>query len=272
MNPVETLVVAAVQLSTQDDVANNLSLARSMVRDAARRGAQLVVMPENLAFMGPEGRKRELAAPLAPGSQVFESLSMAASDAEVWVIAGGIPEKSEDPNRPFNTCAVFAPDGSLVASYRKVHLFDVDLPDGTRFAETDACSRGDAVACVDIEGFRVGLSICYDLRFPELYRRLVDKGAEVVVVPSAFTVTTGKDHWHVLMRARAIENQVYVIAPAQFGTHPKRTTYGKTIIVDPWGTVVAQCSDGVGMCLHTLDRSYLEQVRRSLPALRHRRL
>lgn len=272
MNPVDTIEVAAVQLSTQDDIAENLSFARSMVREAARRGARIAVLPENLAFMGSEKRKRALAEPLERGFRVFESLSMAASDAEVWVIAGGIPEKSDDPNRPYNTCAVFSPDGSLVAAYRKMHLFDVDLPDGTRFAETDACTRGESVVCVDVEGMRVGLSICYDLRFPELYRRLAEMGAEVVVVPSAFTVTTGKDHWHVLVRARAIENQVYMVAPAQFGTHPKRTTYGKTIIVDPWGTVVAQCSDGVGMCLHAIDRGYLREVRTSLPALKHRRM
>lgn len=272
MNPVQTLEVAAVQLSARDDVAQNLSEARLWVRRAARRGAELVVLPENLAFMGSERKKRELAAPLAPGFQIFETLSMAASDAQVWVIAGGIAETSDDPRRPFNTCAVFSPDGSMVAAYRKMHMFDVDLADGTRFLETDACKPGDSVVCVDIGPFRVGLSICYDLRFPELYRRLVDRGAQVVVIPSAFTVTTGKDHWHVLVRARAIENQVYAIAPAQYGTHPNRTTYGKSVIVDPWGTVVAQCSDGVGMCTHTLAKRYLDEVRESLPALRHRRL
>jgi len=272
MNPVESLDVAAVQLSTQDDLTHNLSEARAMIRQAARRGARLVVLPENLAFMGSEREKRSLASPLAPGFPIFESLSMAASDTDTWVIAGGVPESSDVPQRPYNTCAVFSPDGTLVASYRKIHLFDVDLPDGTRFAETESCARGSEVVCVDVDGFRVGLSICYDLRFPELYRQLVDRGAQVVVVPSAFTVTTGKDHWHPLLRARAIENQVYVAAPAQCGKHPKRTTYGKTVIVDPWGTVVAQCSDGVGLCMHTLDLGYLRQVRESLPALRHRRL
>ena len=272
MNPVPTLEIAAVQLSSQDDVGRNLTEARVQVRNAARKGAELVVLPESLVFIGSERRKRELAAPLSAGEQAYEALSMAASDAGVWVVAGGIPEKSDDYRRPFNTCAVFSPDGSLVATYRKIHLFDVDLPDGTRFAETDACKRGEAVVCVDIAGFRVGLSICYDLRFPELYRQLADKGAEIVVVPSAFTVTTGKDHWHVLLQARAIENQVYIAAPAQYGQHPKRTTYGKTVIIDPWGTVVAQCSDGVGSCMHTIDRRYLERVRSGLPVLRHRRL
>ncbi len=270
-NPEGRLDVAAVQLSTQDDVAENLAKARAMVAEAAGRGARLVVLPENLAYMGPEWRKRELAAPLANGSQVFDALSDTAKQARVWVIAGGIPEKSPDPLRPYNTCAVFSPDGSLLASYRKIHLFDVDLPDGTRLLESEACLPGDALRCVTIEGFRIGLSICYDLRFPEMYRRLASMGADAVVIPSAFTVTTGKDHWHVLIRARAIENQVYAIAPAQFGRHPKRTTYGKTLIVDPWGTVVAQCSDGVGVCHHTLDKGYLRSVRESLPALRHRR-
>lgn len=272
MNPPDSLEVAAIQLTTQDNLAENLSIARSMARRAARRGARLVVMPENLAFMGPERIKRDLAEPLEPGKRIFEALSMAASDAQVWLIAGGLPEKSADPQRPYNTCAVFSPDGDLTATYRKVHLFDVDLPDGTRFVEHDACSAGDRLACVDVDGFRVGLSICYDLRFPELYRRLRDMGADIFVVPSAFTVTTGKDHWHVLLQARAIENQAYVVAPAQFGQHPKRTTYGKSLIVDPWGMVVAQCSDGVGMCQHTVHRSYIDEVRRNLPALRHRRL
>ncbi len=270
-NSVKTLEIAAVQLSTQDDIVQNLSFACSMVHRAARRGAQAVVLPENLAFMGPEWRKREMAAPLEPGHETFEALSKTASNAGVWIIAGGLPEASEDPQRPYNTCAAFSPEGDLAAKYRKIHLFHVELPDGTRWQEQHACLPGDKAVCVDILGFRVGLSICYDIRFPEMYRRLQDMGADVLVVPSAFTPTTGKDHWHVLLRARAIENQSYVVAPAQFGRHPKRTTYGKTLIVDPWGTVVAQCSDSIGMCQHTLDRGYLEEVRRSLPALKHRR-
>lgn len=269
----DTLEVAAVQLNSQDDPVMNLSTARSMVLEAARRGARLIVLPENLAYMGPEDGKRAIAQPLAPGNSIFETLAMAASDAGAWVIAGGLPESSHDPKRPFNTCAVFSPDGALAAKYRKIHLFDVDLPDGTRISESDANVAGDTPVVVEIDSFKVGLSICYDLRFPELYRRLVDMGAEIIVIPAAFTLTTGKDHWHVLIRARAIENQVYAIAPGQWGRHPKgRVTYGKTIVVDPWGEVIAQCSEGQGLCRASVQRRYLVQVRASLPALVHRRL
>ena len=271
-NPVETFEVAAVQLSTQGDVEESLAAVRSMVLQAAGRGARLVVLPEEAATMGSEREKREIAASLEPGGRVFDALSEAARDAKTWLIAGGIPEKSDDPKRPYNTCAVFSPDGSLAASYRKIHLFEIDLPDGTRHLESRTRSPGCEPCCVDIEGIRVGLSICYDLRFPELYRRLGEMGADVVVIPAAFTVTTGKDHWQVLLRARAIENQVYVVAAAQFGTHPHRTTFGKSMIIDPWGAIVAQCSDGVGICYHTLNMEYLKDVRRSLPVLQHRRL
>jgi predicted amidohydrolase len=153
-----------------------------------------------------------------------------------------------------------------------VHLFDVSLPDGTQLRESAATSAGGEVVTAEVLGVRFGLSVCYDVRFPELYRRLVDQGARVVTVPSAFTLTTGKDHWHPLLRARAIENQVYVLAPAQHGKHPRgRQTYGKSIIVDPWGEVVAQCSEGEGMALARLDFEYQDRVRNSLPSLLHRK-
>jgi len=269
----DSLEVAAIQLNSQDDPIANLGTVRSLVHDAARRGAKLIVLPENLAYMGPEDGKRAIAQPLEPGKSLFDALSAMALEANAWVIAGGLPEASSDPRRPYNTCALFTPTGSLGGKYRKLHLFDVDLPDGTKISESEANMAGDEPVVVDVDGFKVGLSICYDLRFPELYRRLADLGAEIVVVPAAFTLTTGKDHWHVLLRARAIENQLYVIAPGQWGRHPKgRTTYGKSIVVDPWGEVIAQCSEGEGLCLATVHRGYIAQVRVSLPALLHRRL
>jgi predicted amidohydrolase len=161
----------------------------------------------------------------------------------------------------------------LVARYRKLHLFDVDVGDGQSYRESASTSPGAAPVVVDLAGFRVGLSICYDLRFPELYRVLTDLGAEIIVVPSAFTLATGKDHWHVLLRARAIEAQAYVVAAAQWGTHPRgRRTYGKSLVADPWGDVIAQCPDGEGIVLANIDRAHLERVRASLPSLRHRRL
>jgi len=168
---------------------------------------------------------------------------------------------------------VFAPDGRLAAHYHKVHLFDVSLADGTELRESASTTAGTSLSGVRVGGFAVGLSICYDLRFPELYRGLVDGGAEVLLVPAAFTLHTGKDHWEPLLRARAIESQAWVVAAAQFGAHPRgRRCYGHSLIIDPWGAVVAQCPDRIGMALATIDRDYLEQVRRSLPSLKHRRL
>ncbi|HRI67069.1 MAG TPA: carbon-nitrogen hydrolase family protein, partial [Polyangium sp.] len=191
----------------------------------------------------------------------------------VWIIAGGLPEASGDAKRVHNTCAVVNPEGALVARYRKIHMFDVEVGDGQRYRESASCAPGDKPVVAEVAGAVVGLSICYDLRFPELYRALVALGAEVLVVPAAFTLATGKDHWHVLLRARAIESQCYVIAAAQWGTHPKgRRTFGKTCIIDPWGEVIAQASEGEGLAIATLDPAYLKHVRTSLPSLDHRRL
>lgn len=271
MNPTDTLELAAVQMSSQDDATRNLERARALVLEAARKGARMVLLPENLAYMGGDDGKRALAEPLdPPEGRIARTLSMAASDAGVYVIAGGIPERSSDPQRPYNTCAVFAPDGTLAARYRKIHLFNVDLPDGTRQHESTANLAGDETVVTAIDGYTVGLSICYDLRFPELYRRLSDRGAQIIVIPAAFTLTTGKDHWQVLLRARAIESQSYVVAAGQWGRHGSRFTYGKSMIVDPWGEVVAQCSEGEGVCTATASLAYLNKVRTSLPALSHR--
>jgi predicted amidohydrolase len=184
-----------------------------------------------------------------------------------------MPEKSSDPARPFNACVVFRDDGSVGAVYRKIHLFDVDIADGARYAESAGTSPGDRAVIVPIGERVIGLSICYDLRFPELYRKLVDLGADVLVVPAAFTLHTGKDHWHALLRARAIESQCWVLAAAQFGRHPReRSTYGHSLIVDPWGTVVAECSDGPGVAVADIDAELTARVRAKLPSLAHRRL
>jgi len=269
-----TLDVAAIQLNSRDDLAHNLEACRTWIARASERGAKLVVLPENFAFFSADTGRRRVAESLSgePGP-IRRALSEWAREFSVNIVGGGFPEASPDPDRPFNTCAVVAPSGELVASYRKIHLFDVDLADGTRLRESEATAPGLAPVVVDVNGFKVGLSICYDLRFPELYRALVDQGAEVIVVPAAFTLHTGKDHWHVLLRARAIEAQAWVVAAAQWGRHPReRLTYGHSLVVDPWGTIVAEASDGVGMVLGRIERGRLDDTRQRLPSLRHRRL
>lgn len=276
-----TLVqVAVIQLSSQDDVAANLARVRELVLEAGRGGAELVALPENFAFMGEESKKREIAESLDadPPGPIVLALREAARDARVWLVAGGMPERSDDPDRPFNTSLLFEPDGRLVSRYRKVHLFDVDLPDGTKLLESAATTAGSEPVVNEISGragrpVGLGMTICYDLRFPELYRKLGERGVRIVTVPAAFTLTTGKDHWHVLLRARAIENQVFVLAAAQHGKHPRgRQTYGKSLIVDPWGDVLAQCAEGEGIAYARLDFAAQDRVRASLPCLTHRRI
>lgn len=270
--------VAVVQLNSQEDVAHNLERARALVKRAKDEGAEIVALPENFAFMGEEKNKREIAESTdidaGKAGPITAAIAEAARENGVWIVAGGMPEASDDPQRPFNTSLLVSPRGSVVARYRKIHLFDVDLPDGTKLLESGATKAGDEPIAVDVaENVKLGMTICYDLRFPELYRRLVDRGVRIVTVPAAFTLTTGKDHWHVLLRARAIENQIFVLAPAQHGRHPKnRMTYGKSVIIDPWGDVLAQSPEGEGVATATLSFESQDRVRKSLPCLQHRRV
>jgi predicted amidohydrolase len=261
-------------MNSQADVAKNLERASELVTRAAEMGAELVALPENFAFIGEsDDQKRELAEDLGADGPIAKTMAGLARDRGVFVLAGGMPEKSGDAARPFNTSVLFAPNGALLARYRKVHLFDVDLPDGTTLRESSACQPGDESVVTEVRGKKLGMSICYDVRFPELYRKLVDQGAVIVTVPAAFTLTTGKDHWMTLLRARAIEDQVFVVAPAQHGKHPRgRVTFGKSAIIDPWGDVLAQCGEGEGVAVATLDFAYQERVRAALPSLKHRKL
>jgi predicted amidohydrolase len=261
-------------MSAEDDVTRNLTECARLVGHARAAGAALVVLPENFAYFGPESRRRELAETVGDTSAPIQrALSEMASTHGITIVAGGMPEKSDDRERPYNTCVVFDRRGERVAAYRKIHLFDVDLKDGTTLRESASTAAGADAVVVAVGGFTIGLSICYDLRFPELYRLLAKKGADVIVVPAAFTVHTGKDHWHVLLRARAIESQAWVIAAAQWGKHPRgRSTYGHSMVVDPWGTIVGEASDRSTVVVADVDRGYLESVRASLPSLTHRRL
>jgi predicted amidohydrolase len=270
------LWAAVVQLSSQSDRAENLATAVKWLGAAAERGAELVVLPENFAFMGDESGKCAIAESLdPPGGPIFAALSEAALRHRVAIVAGGMPERSADPTRPYNTSILVDRDGALAARYRKMHLFDVSLADGTELRESAATQPGElsSASVVRAAGVQLGMTICYDLRFPELYRLLEQRGAQLVTVPAAFTLTTGKDHWHVLLAARAIENQLFVLAAAQTGRHPRgRQTYGKSLIVDPWGDTLAQCGEGEGFALARLDFAYQARVRAALPCLQHRRM
>ncbi|MCS6898170.1 MAG: carbon-nitrogen hydrolase family protein [Myxococcales bacterium] len=268
------LRIAAAQLNSQEDVTENLTVVERLAGEARQQGASVLLLPENFAFLGGTDEQRRTVAEAVDGNgPILATLRRLAREHDLTVIGGGFPERTTNPDRPHNTAVVVGPDGEVKAVYRKIHLFDVEVGDGQTYRESAAVTPGETPVVVEIQGVPVGLSICYDIRFPELYRRLVDLGAEVLLVPAAFTLVTGKDHWHVLLRARAIESQCYVVAAAQWGTHPRgRTTFGKSLIVDPWGDVIAQASEGVGLVTATIDRERLRRVRVSLPSLRHRRL
>jgi predicted amidohydrolase len=269
--PLGTFLLGAVQMTSTADRASNLETALRLVSEAADRGAALIGLPENFSFMGRD-EDRIAGAETLEGPTV-SALRELAQRRRVFVLAGSIPEKVEQPGKTANTSVLIADDGSIAATYRKIHLFDVAIPDGARYAESETVVAGSEPVVAATPLGRVGLSVCYDLRFPELYRRLSDSGAEVLTVPAAFTLFTGKDHWEVLLRARAIENLSYVLAPAQVGRHSAtRVTYGNSMIVDPWGVVLARCPDGEGVCVAPASRARLEQVRRELPSLGHRRI
>ncbi len=271
--------VAVVQLESQDRLDENLERAADLVARARRLGAEIAILPENFAFMGAEEDRRAIAevVSVGPGGQadgpIVRALRELARRERLHLVAGGMPEASGDPRRPFNTSVAVGPDGSVLAVYRKIHLFDVDVGDGQSYRESSSTTAGDGAVTVELGGLVTGLSVCYDVRFGALYQALVDRGAEALTVPAAFTLMTGKDHWHVLLRARAIECQSWVLAAAQCGAHPRgRRTYGKSCIVDPWGDVVAQASDGPGVAVGRVERARVDAVRKSLPSLRHRRV
>jgi deaminated glutathione amidase len=269
--PPSAYLMGAVQMTSIADRARNVDTALRLVNEAADLGAKLVALPENFSFMGPE--EGRLASAETLEGPTLGALRELAKRRGLFIVAGSFPETSSNPKMTANTSAVIADDGSIVAVYRKIHLFDVNIPDGARYAESEVVVPGDKVVLAPTALGRIGLTVCYDLRFPELYRKLASLGAEVITIPAAFTLFTGKDHWEVLVRARAIENLSYVIAPAQVGRHSgNRQTFGNAMIVDPWGVVLARCADGEGVCVAPFNRARLERVRQELPALKHRKL
>ncbi len=270
---------ACVQLRTGTDQEKNLATVERLIRRAASYGAKLVATPENTAYLGPQFHKVELAESI--DGPIATRLAKLADELSIHLLVGSLAERRTNPDgsldtqRCFNTSLLFGPNGDRLAVYRKMHLFDVDVPNGVTIRESDSIAAGDEVVVAETSLGAIGMSICYDLRFPELYRALVDRGADILAVPSAFTMATGKDHWHVLLRARAIETQCWVLAPAQWGTHDeggKRVSYGHSLILDPWGAVAAERGEGEGLCLAEIDPERTAQVRRSIPVRDHRRL
>lgn len=266
------MLIAALQMVSTPSVERNVERALSLVAEAAALGAGLVALPEYFCLMGLSDRDK-LAVAEAPGEgPIQQALSEAARAHGLWLIGGTLPLRSADPQRVMNACCAYAPDGRLAARYDKMHLFRFDNGH-ERFDEGQVLLAGTAPVAFQAGTLRVGLSVCYDLRFPELYRAMMRPPCDLIAVPAAFTVTTGRPHWELLLRARAVENQCYVIAPAQGGLHENgRRTFGHSLIVDPWGEVLALREEGEGVVLATLDPARIESVRRQLPALSHRRL
>jgi predicted amidohydrolase len=266
--------IGVCQMRSVDDVDANVAAAEVLLHEAADGGADLAVLPEVFPFLGSGRQITEIAEPIPEGS-IAKRLAALARHREMWIAGGSIQEA--DAGKVFNTLPLFDRGGELVTRYRKIHMFDVDLPDQPPFRESATYSPGDQLVTHPTELARLGLAVCYDLRFPELFRGLATLGAEVVVVPAQFQAVTGRAHWHVLLRARAIENQCFVVAAAQWGTYgdPERgrRSYGHSLAVGPWGDVIAEAEEeGTGVTFADLDLSQLRRVRSELPALTHRRL
>ena len=261
--------VAAIQLNATDDRDRNLEVAESLVRDAAAAGADLVALPEKWTFLGPPEGIVAAAEPLSGPS--MRAASAWARELGIHLLAGSYPERPAGNEKPFNTSVMLGPDGEILSVYRKLHMFDVEVG-GVTYRESEAEDPGDEIVVTDVGGLLTGLSVCYDLRFPELYRIMALRGARLFTVPAAFTERTGRDHWEVLLRARAIENQAFVLAPNQIGEAPPHyRSYGHSMIVDPWGLVIARAPDTEGFVSAELDLESQERIRDSLPSLRNRR-
>jgi len=265
--------VAVIQMTSGDDVERNLQQASAFIAEAAEQGAEFVALPENFAFMRREGTNF----PCAQGTdgEILSRVRDWATRHQLWILAGTFPESIPGDSRVYNTSALVDPSGSIRALYRKIHLFDVDLTaaGGDQLTESVSVAPGEELVLADTEFGPVGLSVCYDLRFPELFRELSGRGARWFTVPSAFTPHTGKAHWEILLRARAIENQAFVLAPAQCGSHnPHRSSYGHSMIIDPWGRILAEAAEQPSIVFADCDLRDQENQRAALPCLKHRRL
>jgi nitrilase len=268
------MLVAAVQMNSSAGLEQNLQSAEKWLRLAHGQGARLAVLPENFAFMGRDERDKIELAEIQGDGRIQDFLAGLATELRLWIVAGTIPLQSPDSGKVASACLVFDDRGRIVARYDKIHLFDVSLPGrDERYRESATVAAGTMPVCIDTPVGRLGLSVCYDLRFPELFRRLLEMGAQWFCVPSAFTAATGRAHWEVLLRARAIENLCYVVAPAQSGLHDNgRETHGDSMIIDPWGRVLGRLPDGPGTVLGDIDLVAQRDLRQNFPSVEHRRL
>jgi predicted amidohydrolase len=264
----DRLRVACVQINSSPAKAENLERMEPLVARAAATGADLVLLPEKWNGLGSHEILVDVAEPL-DGGETVEAMSSWARTHGITLVGGSIAERREGREKLSNTCVVFDPEGEIAAVYRKIHMFDVEVG-GVVYRESDSEEPGESPLSCEVEGWKLGLTVCYDLRFPELYRILAVEGAELVTVPAAFTLYTGKDHWELLLRARGVENQCYVVAANQWGVVEGRASYGRSSIVDPWGVVVTQAPDEDTVISAELDRAHLERIRRSLPSLANR--
>jgi nitrilase len=267
--------VSIIQMNSLSDKAANIAAAEALIERAVREERpDWVLLPEFFDWAGGFKADKLRNAESFPGGPAYEMARRQAIKHRIFVHAGSIIEKIEGEDRIHNTSVVFNREGEEIARYRKIHLFDVTTPDGTSYKESQTVKAGDKVVTYDCEGVIVGCSICYDLRFPDLFQALAEKGAELIALPAAFTMHTGKDHWEVLLRARAIETETYVCASAQTGSFPvgdeQRHTYGHSLVADPWGHVVAKASDGVGVVSARIDKAQIGRVRGLIPVAEHK--
>lgn len=265
-----TLIVAALQMNSKSRLKDNLILAESLISESSEKEARAVFLPENFSVM-PQTRfdRQEVADKYL---EIQSWLSGVAKKFDVAIIAGSTPIPADD-GRVTNTCLIFDTKGEQIGRYDKMHLFDVEISHQEAYCESGYTSPGSTPVIVEIEGWSIGVTICYDIRFPELYRFLSKQGVDVFSIPSAFTVPTGEAHWHMLTRTRAIENLAWVVAPAQVGIHPGgRETFGHSLIVDPWGSILVEQENGSGAIIAKLDRKYLNMKRNHFPVLEHRRI
>lgn len=261
--------IGVIQMDTRDNYEANMEAACRFIDEAAAKGAKLVAFPEVFNYIGVEPREAEE----IPGGPTISLMAKKAREHKIWIHCGSISEVNPNGEKKYNTTVLLNPDGEEVARYRKLHAFDITLQDGTETRESDRMQIGQDIVMVDTELGKIGLSICYDIRFPELYRYMAMNGCQIIFTPANFQMQTGKDHWEIILRTRAVENTCYIVAPGQIGVKRggKSMSYGSSLVADPWGTVIARSKETAGVTMAEIDLDYLDKVRRDLPCLKNRR-